>query len=284
MTYRILLALIVSVSMVRSEGNVTASQLLGVLSHGTSATTHKFKTDQGAAATVSVFQISTTKKAYFFQADMDIDCDGEPDAICNSTTDPWFYPELSVGKGIHAAQTPFYVVPLTFSNYVSGVPLGQVAAVIYKNTVAYGPFLDECGVTDVIGEASYAMASLLGVDPDPSTGGTDGPVSYIIFAGTDAKLGTGDYANHTKAVTAGNARAKELVDYFSSSIGSGGRALAKSRTIGSENTPVYVFSYSGRLILRQQAGSCIRSGLKPGMYIVRYGAARGLGMETIVIQ
>ena len=73
-------------------------------------------------------------------------------------------------------------------------------------------FLDECGDPSLIGEASCAAAKLLGIDPDPKTGGTDEPVTYIVFSGpagriTDPK----DYANHARAIEIGLKRAKELL-------------------------------------------------------------------------
>ena len=36
--------------------------------------------------------------------------------------------------------------------------------------------------------ASRASAKLLGMDPDPKTGGTDGPVTYIVFAGATGRI------------------------------------------------------------------------------------------------
>jgi hypothetical protein len=44
-------------------------------------------------------------------------------------------------------------------------------------------FADE-GPSNIIGEASYATAVALGIDPNPATGGTAGPVTFIVFTGT----------------------------------------------------------------------------------------------------
>jgi hypothetical protein len=197
-----------------AEGDVPAEHLLTALDNGTQLIQKMFKTDASAQPSVKIFELQSDNYALFFEADMDIDCDGEPDDKCNENTDPWFYPALSVGTGIYASQTPFYVVPVSFDHEQYGVELGSVGAVIYKNKVSYGPLLDKCGVDDVIGEASYATAEYLGINPDPRVGGTDGPVAYICFAGPSAQIGSDNYANHERAVELGNARAKEIVEFF----------------------------------------------------------------------
>ncbi len=53
---------------------------------------------------------------------------------------------------------------------------------IYKGKIEYG-IIGDTGPDDIIGEASYAMAKSLGIDPDPSTGGTDDEVVYVAFTG-----------------------------------------------------------------------------------------------------
>ena len=62
---------------------------------------------------------------------------------------------------------------------------------------------------DIIGEASYAMAVELGIDPDPSTGGIEGGVAYIAFTGVESKVGT--IEDHDEATTLGVERAKLLL-------------------------------------------------------------------------
>ncbi|MBL8976317.1 MAG: hypothetical protein JNK56_37275 [Myxococcales bacterium] len=53
------------------------------------------------------------------------------------------------------------------------------------------------------------MAESLGIDPDPSTGGSDGPVTYIAFTGKSAVVTTME--DHDEAVAVGTARAAELL-------------------------------------------------------------------------
>jgi len=214
MHYIILLAVLFLFTTIRAEGDVPAEHLLAALDYGTQATQKLFMIDEGKQPSVEILSLQSNKKAIFWNADMDIDCDGEPDDKCNENTDPWFYPSTSAGDGIYASETPFYVVPVTFKNYVSGVNIGTVGAVIYKGKVVYGPLLDKCGMDDVTGEASYAMAEALGINPDPKYGGTSGPVIYIAFVGKDAELDDDEYTDHEKAVEIGNARAKELVEFF----------------------------------------------------------------------
>ena len=69
-------------------------------------------------------------------------------------------------------------------------------------------FGDE-GPTSIIGEASYATAQALGIDPDPSTGGTDTGVAYIAFTGSAAVVPV--IEDHAMTVQLGIAQAKALL-------------------------------------------------------------------------
>ena len=90
----------------------------------------------------------------------------------------------------------------------AGLKLGDVVAVLYKNQVAYGVFGDT-GPNNIIGEASYAMAKSLGIDPDPSTGGAESGVSYIAFPGSAAVVHP--IEDHDAAVTLGESLARQLL-------------------------------------------------------------------------
>jgi len=57
-----------------------------------------------------------------------------------------------------------------------------VAAIIFGGKMVYAVFADE-GPKTIIGEASFATAKALGINPDPSNGGTDSGVTYIVFPG-----------------------------------------------------------------------------------------------------
>jgi hypothetical protein len=196
-----------------NDGDVTAGQLLAAIRHGEliKETENKFRMDLEKPKNVSMFSLTN---ATFWTADMDIDSDGRETPLCNKQRDPDFQNELSCGTDIAADETPFFVIPIgTPANYKKrGIEIGQVAAIIYSNQVAYAVFLDEDGERTRIGEASIATANLLGVDSDPKTGGTDGPVTYIVFTGESGRItDPKDYGNHAKAVAIGVRRAKELL-------------------------------------------------------------------------
>jgi hypothetical protein len=175
-----------SVRPVAAAAGPTASQLLGKAANCTPASNGKYATDDGGAATV---QICKNGSAYTWTSDMDIDCDGVSTSHCNASTDPWYQNqtsfETSSGQSFTSDVTHYYVIPLPSSRFdyqSAGISAGSVAAVVYNNKVVYAVFADE-GPNDIIGEGSYALATALGIDPNPATGGTDGPVTFIAFPG-----------------------------------------------------------------------------------------------------
>ena len=177
----------------------------------------------GEPSTVPLYQVGTTTTgATFFEADMDVDCDGSKSGPCNVSKDPSHQPELSCDCNADAGKVPFYVIPLgsRFNAGSRGIDLGAVAACIYKDpktgavSLAYGPWLDEDGVSQEIGEGSAYMAQLLGIDSNPDTGGSDNGNTYIVFPGSAAKLTGNDRMDHAKAIAAGVAAAKKLLADF----------------------------------------------------------------------
>jgi len=93
-----------------------------------------------------------------------------------------------------------------WSYAAAGIQLGAVVAVVYGDKVEYGVFADT-GPAEIIGEASYAMARSLGIDPDPATGGTDSPVAYLVFPGSRVS----PVESHTAAVSLGQELARRFV-------------------------------------------------------------------------
>jgi hypothetical protein len=192
-------------------GTVTAADLLALTSAcNRLAGSTDFATDDGEADTVS---ICTLTGAVWWRADMDIDCDGGKSAAC--LADPWYQPETSAtdsqGQPLDASTLPYVVVPLPSNGFdytAAGLQLGSVVAVVFNGQLQYGIFGDE-GPQGMIGEASYAMAVLFGIDPDPATGGSDGPVTYIAFTGSAAVVTHNE--DHGEAVTVGYQRAADLV-------------------------------------------------------------------------
>ena len=199
-----------------SEGDITAAQFHAVVQHGEliPETKNKFRADAEKPADISMFSLTN---AVFWTADMDIDSDGRETAVCNKQRDPDFQNELSCDTDIAADKTPFFVIPMgkPANAKKRGIEIGQVAAIVYHNQVVYAVFLDECGIKGVIGEASVATAKLLGIDSDPKTGGTDEPVTYLVFTGPSGRLtNPKDYADHAKAIAIGSRRAKELLAQY----------------------------------------------------------------------
>ncbi|MFI6121041.1 glycoside hydrolase family 75 protein [Streptomyces sp. NPDC051064] len=188
---------------------VGAAELLAKVKKCTRISQGKYRTDQGAAATVPV---CGTDEAVFWEADMDIDCDGRITTACNTRTDPAFQPQTafqgSDGKPLDSARVPYVVVPGPgpLWNYTkSGIKGGGVAAVIHDGEVRYA-VVGDTGPTGIIGEGSYALAEALGIDPDPRTGGTASGVTYILFKDSEVS----PIESPAAAVSAGETLARKF--------------------------------------------------------------------------
>ncbi|MFF9082537.1 glycoside hydrolase family 75 protein [Streptomyces rubiginosohelvolus] len=192
-------------------GVVTAAELLAEVRACSRISKGKYRTDSGSAkATVPV---CGTRDAVFWKADMDIDCDGRKTRACNRKTDPYFLPETafqsSRGEPLDSAVLPHVVVPgpsKVWDYRKSGLTGGSVVAVVYRDRVRYG-VIGDTGPTGIIGEASYAMAKTLGIDPDPSTGGAESGVTYIAFKNSRIS----PIESRARAQSRGAALAREFV-------------------------------------------------------------------------
>ncbi|MEO8800496.1 MAG: glycoside hydrolase family 75 protein [Polyangiaceae bacterium] len=155
--------------------------------------------------------------ALFWKADMDIDCDGKQTTQCNTGTDPDYQNSTaavdSKGNALDAANLPYVVVPgksAKFDAAAAGLSKGAVILVVYKNQLAYAVYGDVGPAAD-IGEASYATASELGINPNPSKGGVDGAdVLYVAFTGSDSVVKP-KIEDHAAAVTLGKAKLTALL-------------------------------------------------------------------------
>jgi hypothetical protein len=283
-----------------TEGDVTAAQLLAIVAAHKqliTETQNAFRTDAGAALNISMYQLTN---ATTWTADMDIDCDGAQTTNCNSTRDPWYQNQTSCcGGSVAAENTPYFVIPIgsPANSSSRGISFGQVAAIIYNNQVVYAMFADECGDNTVIGEASYATANLLGINPDPANGGTDGPVTYIVFTGTNGRLASADRPTHQKAIDLGVLRAHDLVAAYSSVLNpvsasrqprvdfceiTGRSIIVKA----SGNHSVTINTLSGRTVMQMSGKSAITYALPhldPGSYIVKVNTSVGLFVQRIAI-
>ncbi|WAL93864.1 glycoside hydrolase family 75 protein [Streptomyces sp. Je 1-369] len=192
------------------EGTVRAADLLAATRSCTPVSNDMYSTDDGALADVPV---CATRGAVFWKADMDVDCDGRPGKTCNDRTDPLFQPttafQQSDGRELDAESLPYVVVPGAshrWDHTEHGITGGTVAAVVHRDKVQYA-VVGDTGPTDLIGEASYATARGLGINPDPGIGGAGADVTYILFEGSKAE----PIESHGAAVARGEELARQLV-------------------------------------------------------------------------
>jgi hypothetical protein len=258
--------------------------------------------------TISLFQSGST---IFFDADMDIDCDGSDNGVCGGT-DPSHENMLScddIGDcsvnnngPVDPSTTPFYVLPggSPFNFTSRGIDVGQLAAVINRRSnpvsITYGPLLDEDAVGQEIGEASAAMAQVLGIDNDPSNGGTDTGIVYIIFTGNAGRFTSiSDMANHQKAITTGQSLAAALIASNVSNPALGNKPgifnpITISRHSVNINTngghSFSVFSVNGEILISEKAQNPKMydlSNLKAGTYILKINTENGQFSKKILI-
>lgn len=192
------------------EGDVRATDLLTRVRDCTRISHGRFRSDHGKRASVAV---CGTRHAVFWKADLDIDCDGQPGPRCNRRTDPLFSAATayrqSDGRALSAERLPYVVVPAggpVWNPADDGVRGGSVAAVVYRGRVQYA-VVGDIGPRGLIGEASYATAKALGIDPNPRHGGAPSGVTYIIFKNSQAR----PIESHAAAVAAGRRLARRFV-------------------------------------------------------------------------
>lgn len=190
----------------------SAAELLERLASCDAIVGGPYASDDSLPADVSICGLPS---AVFWTSDLDIDCDGKMTEQCNPSTDPAYQDQTaavdSSGDPLDAAALPFVVIPgrsERFDFRDAGLAMGSVVAVIFEDQVEYG-VLGDVGPREIIGEASYRMAELLGIDPDPSTGGTEAGVSYIAFTGDDAVVDV--IEDHAMAVALGTQQARALL-------------------------------------------------------------------------
>ncbi|WP_410564426.1 RICIN domain-containing protein [Amycolatopsis sp. cmx-4-61] len=244
------------------EAGPSASQLLAKTQTCQQISNGKYSFDEGGAATVPVCQANG---AVFFTADMDVDCDGVRTTQCNENTDCCFYPDTafhtSTDQPLNAAQLPYIVLPQPTStwdyrNY--GIDGGSVVAVVYHNQVTYA-VVGDTGPTSIVGEASYATAASLGINPDPKNGGTEGPVTYIVFPNTHVD----PIENHANAVSLGEQVATQFAGGTTTPpagtagpiTGIGGKCVDVAGANNANGTAVQLYDCNGTTAQQWTAGS-----------------------------
>jgi hypothetical protein len=192
-------------------GAPTAAELLAKVTSCSQISNGLYKTDSELGQTIPV---CGKNGAVFWKADMDIDCDGIRTSQCNENTDCCFLPDTafhtSTDQPLNAAQLPYVVVPSpsnTWDYRNFQIDGGGVVAVIYNNQVTYA-VVGDTGPTDIIGEASYAAANQLGINPDPTNGGTDSGVTYLVFKNSTIN----PIENHNLAVSRGQELARTFIN------------------------------------------------------------------------
>jgi hypothetical protein len=189
----------------------TAQELLAKLTSCDQISDGEYQTDDETSATVPVCD---KNGAVYWQADMDIDCDGQRTDECNEDTDCCFLPDTafhqSDGQPLNSAELPYVVVPSPSGRWDYrdfGIDGAGAVAIIYQGRVEYA-VVGDTGPTEIIGEASYRAAADLGIDPDPSTGGTESGVTYILFKDSSVN----PIEDHGSAVGVGQELARQFVD------------------------------------------------------------------------
>ncbi|MEU0443022.1 MULTISPECIES: glycoside hydrolase family 75 protein [unclassified Streptomyces] len=192
------------------EGSVSAAQLLAKTRSCDRISQGTYRTDEEKKPSVPV---CGTRGAVYFTADMDVDCDGQRTSKCNERTDPWYQPDTayhdSADRPLRADRLPYVVIPgpsRIWDHRRAGVQGGDVVAVVHGGRVRYA-VVGDLGPKEIIGEASHAAARALGVDPDPARGGTDGPVTYVVFPGSRVS----PLESHAAAVRLGDRLARKFV-------------------------------------------------------------------------
>jgi hypothetical protein len=149
--------------------------------------THQFK---GSRA---VFILP--EKQLYYESNLELDSDGSRFASKDASgrrQDPTGDPNTSLRypgskrESVDADAVPYFVLPEKFYHQF-GVALGDIAAVIYKDTVEFAIFAD-IGPSKKLGEGSIALHRGLGHEPIRNgryhDEGIDGRVITIVFPGS----------------------------------------------------------------------------------------------------
>ncbi|MEU6660167.1 glycoside hydrolase family 75 protein [Streptomyces sp. NPDC046821] len=192
------------------EGSVRAADLLRKLKGCTRISHGRYRSDEGRPATIPV---CGKGDAVYWKADLDIDCDGRASRHCSRRTDPTFtamtaYPD-SKGRQLSSERLPYVVIPgasRIWRPAAYGIRGGTLAVVLYRDKVQYA-VVGDVGPKGVIGEASYATAVSLGINPHPVRGGAPTDVTYLLFKNTIVR----PIESHAAAVALGETRARKFL-------------------------------------------------------------------------
>ena len=129
----------------------------------------------------------------YFDSDLELDTDGWP--LGGTHGDPFWQPDTSLRYANHGAinanEVPYFVLPLPPSSVTQfGISLGDYAAVIYKQFLAFAVFADQ-GPKNKLGEGSIELLRRLGQERIKADGrvinsGMGPGVITIVFPGSGA--------------------------------------------------------------------------------------------------
>lgn len=107
-------------------------------------------------------------------ADFDVDVDGSG----SSHGDPYYQPDTTLhrnGRPLNSDLENFIVLAPPLIKKVRGIVLGCRARVSYRGR-SFDAVVGDVGPTRKVGEGSYRLAQLLGMNPSPISGGEDSPI------------------------------------------------------------------------------------------------------------
>ncbi len=259
--------------------------------------------------TISLYGTTGTTGTVFFDADMDIDCDASNTGVCSGSDpshqdmlscDDFFNCSSNNGGSVDAAITPFYVIPegspMSYKN--RGISSGQIAAVINtkNNSLTYAPFCDADGVAQEIGEASAALAAILGIDNDPNSGGQSSGVMYVIFTGSAGLLPENSMADHQAAIDLGSSLAEQLLATSAvyRPLSQKGQELSAFRISGkilninaSGNHSASIYGLNGKTVMSMSGtgvGSYDLSKLSAGTYVIKANIQNAVYTDRLIVQ
>jgi len=145
------------------------------------------KPDGGSQVQVSSLELPDNKKAFVFTSGMRIDVDG---AGVLKNSDPVAKPDTALhgadGKPLDPSRDPYVVISKDFLKLHPEVHLGDYVAMTYGGKTTFG-YIGDVGPEHALGEASPLPAASVGINPSPTSGGTDWNVRYIALAGSADK-------------------------------------------------------------------------------------------------
>ena len=157
-------------------------------------------TQKLAAAAKVEFPFDTHPKAVlqlasgelFYESRLTLDTDGSVFASQDPTGDSQTSIQNADGTPVDADAIPYFVLPEKNFYQQFGIRLGDIAAVIYRDKIAFAVFADEYGdqqTEEQLGEGSIALHRLLGHETITADGrlineGIDSGVITIVFPGS----------------------------------------------------------------------------------------------------